>query len=152
MQPAHHTMFPAPLHRAHCTHPALHSHPTVPCAPHCTPYPPNLPPNTVCSAPHTYDTLNPELCTVYHTVLSASCNIQTALWTLKHGFCGLNAVSLPWVLYPAPSTLQLCCRQFSYCPDKEVSTAPAASRRVRVRGSVCCPLVSHSLKENFDPA
>lgn len=145
----------------HCT---LHLTviPTIPCTPHCTPCPLNPPPHsvyseplhscTVHSAPHTYGTLNPKLCTVYHSVLSAPCNIQTALWTLKHVFCILDPVSLTLGPHPAPSTLQLCCRQFSYCPDKETQIALAAGRRARIRGSVCCPLVSHSLKGNVGPA
>lgn len=57
------------------------------------------------SAPHTYDSLSPELCTAYHTVLSESCNIEAALWTLKYGFGILYAVSLPLGLHPVPSTL-----------------------------------------------
>lgn len=105
--------------------------PTVPCTPyctHCTPYPQNPPPPavcsaplhscTVCSAPYNYDTLHPDLCTGYHTVLSVPSNIQAALWILKPGFGILCAVSLLLGLHPAPSALQLCCRYFSYCPKR----------------------------------
>lgn len=98
LHPAPHTVFPAPLHYAHCTphplHPQTHCVFFTPALLHCascTPHPLNPPPHTVHHIPH--------------TMLSVPCNIRPALWTPATHF--LHPVPyVPATLYPWACTLR----------------------------------------------
>lgn len=105
-------LHPCTVHAAPHTHCTLHRKPfpqyptphtvhTAPPTPHCV-HPYTL---ALCTLPLTPMTVSARNCTAYHTVLSESCNIEAALWTLKYGFGILYAVSLPLGLHPVPSTL-----------------------------------------------